>query len=189
MPTNPHWLRRQHCRRRPTPASLWWWAGVHSACPACPARDAVIGTCQTAAAHFRKSTGAFTILLPAGAANAPSRGYWVSVAAPTPAQFSPRLPSSAHRATLLHRVVALPQRGPVPSPCHQRNSMQGVGGPSGVSGSQNSWEGLRLHKACPGGRGLQPTGPWLQDLPPWLIIGFQGRQEEVGLGFGFGFRI
>lgn len=55
-PPSPR-LRRQHRHRRPTPASRWWWAGAHSACPACLAGDAVIGTCQTAAAHFRKSRG------------------------------------------------------------------------------------------------------------------------------------
>ena len=32
----PPRLRHQHCSHRPTPASLWW-AGAHSACPACPA--------------------------------------------------------------------------------------------------------------------------------------------------------
>lgn len=46
---------------RPTPASLWWWVGAHSACLACPAslrpRDAVIGTCQQATAHFRSQQG------------------------------------------------------------------------------------------------------------------------------------
>lgn len=55
LPVHPPRLRHPHRHRRP--ASPWWWAGAHSACPACLARDAVIGTCQTAAARFRKSRG------------------------------------------------------------------------------------------------------------------------------------
>ena len=60
--------------------------------PAWP-RDAVIGTCQTAATHFRKSTGAFIVLLLAGTTDPPSGGYQVSVLAPTLVQLSPGLPA------------------------------------------------------------------------------------------------
>lgn len=44
-------------------------AHAYSAWP----QDAVIGTCQATVAHFRKSTGAFTVLLVAGMADFPSR--------------------------------------------------------------------------------------------------------------------
>lgn len=49
--------------------------------PAWP-RYTVIGTCQAAAACFRKSTGAFTVLLLAGMVGPPSVGHSVSVLAP-----------------------------------------------------------------------------------------------------------
>lgn len=56
--------------------------GTAHAQPAWP-RDTVIGTCQAAAAHFRKSTGAFTILLLAGMVDPPAVGHLVSVLTPT----------------------------------------------------------------------------------------------------------
>lgn len=46
-------------------------------------RDTIIGTCQAAAACFRKSTGAFIVLLLAGMVDPPSVGHSVSVLAPT----------------------------------------------------------------------------------------------------------
>lgn len=100
-------------------------------------RDAVIGTCQTAAAHFRKSTGALLVLLLAGAAH-PS--FWKLLglhATPARAQLSPQdspHSSSAPGATPLQGVVPAPCPPPPPqvelrpSPWCQRNVMQGVGG-------------------------------------------------------------
>lgn len=93
-------------------------------------RDAVIGTCQTAAAHFRKSTGALLVLLLAGAAH-PS--FWRLLglhATPARAQLSPQdspHSSSAPGATPLQGVVPAPSPHPaggaralslVPKECH-----------------------------------------------------------------------
>ena len=113
---------RQRCRCRPAPASQWWWAGAHCACPACPARDAVIGTCQTAAAHFRKSTGAFA---------GPN--------AKTPSPLSPGCPAAQPPEPICCRGGAPPPDGA------RALSLLLVGAPCSVRGraaSQNP-EGLR----------------------------------------------
>ena len=75
-------------------------------------RDAVIGTCQTAAAHFRKSTGALLVLLLAGAAH-PS--FWRLLglhATPARAQLSPQ--DSPHSSSA---PGTTPLRGMVPARC------------------------------------------------------------------------
>lgn len=94
-------------------------------------RDAVIGTCHTAAAHFRKSTGALLVLLLAGATH-PS--FWRLQglhATRARAQLSPQdspHSSSAPGATALQGVVPPPPQVELgPSPWRQRNFMQGVG--------------------------------------------------------------
>lgn len=59
----------------PPPASLCWWAAAHGACLFCLATRCcnwhLSGNCGSL--NFRKSTGAFTVLLVAGMADFPSR--------------------------------------------------------------------------------------------------------------------